>query len=157
MSALIDYSEQVSEYAVLGFSGIQLAFPQREVVSIDLGTDIDTSSAAGNRIGSLVNAGRAWSVYALSESLDVLRQLPGDRRFCVSFGSGRDDNSFALACERVEAAVLDHGGLVRPLPESILMPGMPMKHCFRNDNGLVLVSEQRGIQDYLLALDNVNG
>lgn len=157
MSALMNEPVQASDYALLGFSGIQLAIPQREVVSIDLVTDIDTDLAANKRVGSLVKAGRQWLVYALSESFDVLHQIPGQRRFCVSFGSGDDDHSFALVCDQVEAVVLDSVGIVQPLPESIVMPVMPMRHCFRNGNGLVLVSDRLGMQDYLLALDKDNG
>jgi len=157
MSAVMNHPAQVSEYAVLGFSGVQLALPQREVVSIDLVTDIDTSAATGNRLGTLLKSAQQWSVYTLSDSFDVLHQISDEQRFCVSFGSGRDDDSFALTCELAEAVVLDNAGIVQPLPESILMPAMPMQHCFRNGKGLVLVSDQRGIQDYLLALDKVNG
>lgn len=157
MSAVMSHPAQAPEYALLAFAGIQLALPQRDVVSIDLATDIDTSAAAGNRLGTLAKAGRQWSVYALSDSFDVLHQLVDQRRFCVSFGSGTDDNAFALSCELVEAVSVANAGIVQPLAECMLMPAMPMQHCFRNDKGLVLVSDQLGIRDYLLALDNVNG
>ncbi|MEN8800349.1 MAG: hypothetical protein ABF297_00010 [Thiogranum sp.] len=148
---------QVAEYALLGFSGIQLAIPQREVVSIDLVTDIDTGSAVDRRVGSLVKTSRQWPVYALSDSFEVLQYIPQQRRFCVSFGSGGDDNSFALVCDLVEAVSLDTADSVQPLPASIVTPVMPMQHCFRHDNGLVLVSDQLRMQDYFLALEQDNG
>ncbi len=140
---------QSTQFALLRFDGIQLAFPQGEVVMVDLAADIQSAASEESEIGYLVQEAQKWPVIALSKSFKLLSHLPPERRFCVCFGAGEDEAAFALACDEVASLALEEVAAFQPMLECMQSPLTPVQHLGKHAEQLVLVVSTETMRAYM--------
>jgi hypothetical protein len=103
-------------------------------------------------IGALVVHGRQWRVFALSNSFELLPEVPGERRFCVCFGDGQGPRSFALACDQITSVDLDEDKHFQRLPECMQHPLSPIRELRIEHNELIYLSDTASMRTYLETL-----
>jgi hypothetical protein len=73
--------------------------PQNQIPSVEPSMDLDIQSGPAGSVGEIVLSGRPWPVYSLDRNLDLIGQIPRERRICVLiFGAL---GGFGITCDEL--------------------------------------------------------
>lgn len=146
----------VQNTAILSMGSLHLAIPQTDISSVDVVADAKPSQSDSSLCAaSLHKQSHQWPVYAFTEKLAPLSQLPESCRFfaCMEF----NDIKFALACDGIELISLDEETQQQNLPNIMQANETPVLQLIRHQENLVIQSNSTSINSYLesLGADNV--
>lgn len=146
--------QAIPSFAVLTLGGRKWLLPQAEIRTLESILDIDREVRIPHSVGAVAFGKEWWPVYCLSGELQILPQLPDDRRACPLLSNGAD--RFGLICERVD-------GLAKPprlfaLPACMRLPGSPIQALAWLDDGLGCVTTTEHLAALLAAVvETANG
>ena len=125
MTAVLDQrrSEELTAYlAILSIGAVKVALPQNEIRTLEPVLDLRRSES-GPVVGSVDLDEGSWPIFALSEDLLPLDDLPGTRRVCVLLG--QDETVFGIACDKVASIPTEQVRII-PAPEAVICRGSPV-------------------------------
>ncbi len=108
--------------AVLQIGSVKIALPQNEIRTLEPVLDLRRNEA-GPAVGRVELDEGVWPIFALSEDLLPLAELPDARRVCVLLG--QDELAFGIACDKV-LSVPAHEVRAVPAPEVLARPDSPI-------------------------------
>ena len=108
--------------AVLQIGSVKLALPQNEIRTLEPVLDLRRNEA-GPAVGRVELDEGVWPIFALSEDLLPLAELPDTRRVCVLLG--QDELAFGIACDKV-LSVPAHAVRAVPAPEVLAHRDSPI-------------------------------
>lgn len=132
--------------SVLQIDSLWLAFPQYQIASVNLISDIDTHLCKGanvgsTNVGSIIKDKQVWPIYALSSSLSMLSILPKQRRFCVCFHPVASQYYVGLAVDAIASLELHDSLILQSLPDCMQNPRSPVTQIVKNGDTLVFMSD----------------
>ena len=108
--------------AVLQIGSVKIALPQNEIRTLEPVLDLRRNEA-GPAVGRVELDEGVWPIFALSEDLLPLAELPDARRVCVLLG--QDELAFGIACDKV-LSVPAHEVRAVPAPEVLAHRDSPI-------------------------------
>jgi len=153
---LVTHEKQPSSQtlAVLQIDGLWLAFPQYQIASIHLVSDMDTRISKGANVGFIQKNNQDWPIYAMSGSLLMLPSLSKQHRFCVCFHPGAAQNYIGLAVDAVVALELQDSQILQPLPDCMQNSRSPFTQVVRSENRLIFMSDIGYLKHYVECEEN---
>lgn len=134
--------------AVLSIGSLKLAFPQSDIVSVDVVADVRQSDETNQQVAATLHRQDAeWCVYAFSEKLILQSQLSESSRFCVCIK--RDDIFYALACDGVEVIKLDADVPQQALSEIMKNEYTPVLKLMKIKQDITLMVDALSVNHYL--------
>ena len=139
----------ISYLAVLSIGAVKIALPQNEIHTLEPVLDLRRSDS-GPTVGSVEVDQESWPIFALSEDLLPLDDLPGTRRVCVLLGEGQE--AFGIACDKVTSVPTEQVHSV-PAPEVVMRHDSPVLSlaihgeeilCLSTTQALVRLLRSRG-------------
>jgi len=149
MLPVIDKQLSSQSFAVLQIDNLQLAFPQYQIASVNLVSDIDTRTSAAENIGWIMKDNQAWSIYVMSNTLAILSSLPKQGRFCVCFHPVAGQHYIGLVVDAVMSLELHDLLVVQSLPDCMHNPQSPVTQIFKNEDKLVFMSDVEYLYRYV--------
>ena len=137
-----------SHYALLGFEGIALSFPQDQVLNINSIDDMQAPGTTHQEFGSVRHHDSVLPVFAFSDNLQPKTASATEHRFCVSFHIDGVP-SFAIACDTVEPLAIDQLAVIQPLPEPMKLDVTPIRGLLQHGDRLALRSDAGAMHAYL--------
>lgn len=139
---------KATHYALLGFEGIELSFPQDQVLNINSIGDVQPSNTPHREVGCVSHNDSVMRVFALSADLQPKTVSTKEHRFCVSFHIDGEP-LFALTCDTVESLTIDKGASIQPLPELMKLDFTPIHWLLRHEEKLALLTDVGAMHAYL--------
>jgi len=145
------------QLAILDIGGIRISFPRNDIAGICLTTDMQTELPANNReVAWVENENYQWPVFSISKDFTILPRSSDKHRFCVCLDR-KQDKTFGLTCDAVEAFELKDNSAALTLPDCMSNPISPILHVFMHNQGLIFMSNANAMRDFLLTLETVYG
>jgi len=141
----------IQNTAILSMGGLHLAVPQSDIISVDVVADAKPSQSDSILCAASLNKQNShWPVYAFTEKLSPLNQLPESCRFfaCMQF----NDVKFALACDGIELIKLAEEIQQKNLPHIMQANETPVLKLIKHQQNLVIKSDATSINNYLESL-----
>lgn len=139
----------VKSFAQIRFDGVYLLLPQPEVGLIEVsGRIVDEDSAQGS-IGALKSGNKVWPVFVLSADFQLRQDRPANYKFCLCMNLG-DEAVLSIACEEVSTVSFETSDDLEPVPACMRIPNCPIEFLVLKDIQMMLVSNTKTMQQYLV-------
>lgn len=142
---------EVKNLAVLSFDGVYLLLPQQEVTTIEVANNILDEGDAPGALGTVKSGGREWPVFALTSELKKRLERPPDYKFCVCINGAAEAEAFSIACEEVSTLKIEKSSELKAVQPCMRTSDCPIEALMLKDNQLMLVSNVKTMQKYLMA------
>ena len=149
-------SATLAGWALLTMDGVQLAVPQKDIVTIGLVMDLQFAQQDGGKeIGWFVQHAERWPVYCLDRHFVLAPMLAKVARVCMLFRSA--DHTFGLAGTQVLLLANDDDLVVQPLPACLARLGSPLNGLALHRNEIVMSARGSALTDLLIYLESSHG
>lgn len=147
---------QFQNTAILSMDSLHLAVPQTDIVSVDVLADAKPHESTDTLCAAMLDKKNSqWPVYAFTDKLTPLNQLPSSCRFfaCMQF----NDVKFAIACDAIELIKINSETQQQNLPQIMQANDTPVLKLMNYQQNLAIQSNATLINSYLesLGADNV--
>ena len=132
--------------AMLKMDGLNLLLPQRDIRTLESASDMDRSAPALNSPGWVPFQHKRWPAYCLSENLELMDEMPPDRRACVMFSYG--GGFTGILCNDV-IVLKDFDAPSFELPAAMRLPDTPITGLIEYAEGIACVSNAARLTSYV--------
>jgi len=154
MLTTLDRQSTSQTRAVLQIGGLWIAFPQYQIASVNLVSDMGTRISKGINVGFIQKDKQDWPIYAMSSTLSMLSSLSMQHRFCVCFHPTAGQNYIGLAVDAVVALELQDSQILQPLPDCMQNSRSPFTQVVRNEDRLIFMSDIDYLKHYVECEEN---
>ena len=141
----------VNNLTMLSFDGVYLLLPQQEVTTIEVANNILDGGVAPGALGVVKSGGREWPVFALTSELKKRLERPPEYKFCVCINGTAEAEAFSIACEEVSTLKIEKNSELKAVQPCMRTSDCPIDALILKDNQLMLVSNVKTMQKYLIA------
>lgn len=121
--------------ALLAITAVRLVLPQNDIRSLESAADIDAQHPQPDSVGWIAYAAQTWPVYCLTANLQLLANIPTERRACVLLSSG--SGYIGILCDAVQIARQIELGTAHELPTAMHQPFTPVLGLVNVNDGQV--------------------
>jgi len=142
---------QAENTAILSMGSLVIAFPQSDIVSVDVVADAKPGLSENLlTAASLHKQGEQWPVYALSDELKPQNHISDTCRFfaCIK----KDNMQYALACDAIELVKIKSDTPQQDLPYIMQANQSPITRLLNINNKVTLQANAESINHYLESL-----
>ncbi len=143
-------SEKSSRYARLVFDGQSFLMPHDQITSVEPGIDLDIQSGPAGSVGEIVLSGRHWPVYSLDQNLDLIGQIPPERRGCALISGAL--GGFGITCDELTPLKTDDVRM-HPIPGCMRTPDLPAELLAVYDGRVACVLSAETIARHIARLE----
>jgi hypothetical protein len=115
--------EWPERFASLGFDGLRLLIPQRDIYSLEPSVDMTPAAHSGSVGQSISQSGEIWSLYAFSSELRPLSHCPESYRIVILMKNIQP--VYGLLCEQV-STIMRSDISIHSLPLAVYNKDSPL-------------------------------
>lgn len=141
---------ETPHFALLSIDGLSLLLPQQDIHTVEPVLDLEPATNGGVHVGWISRDQERWPVHCLSADLELMRELPIERRVCVILD--HDGLGFGLACEQMTSLQQAHLSFFA-VPECMRMPGSPLRALARHSERVLCVTTAADLAGFLAHRD----
>jgi hypothetical protein len=147
-------SVETSTSALISISDMRMVLPQVEIRALEAAGDVDTQDPEPCSVGWIQYLQQRWPTYCLSSNLDLLTDIPRERRACILLASGT--NYVGILCDEVKIARQNDLGEQHELPSSMRLPDTPVLGLITvNDNDVGCLTNAEQLMTHITRLINI--
>lgn len=135
----------------LNFDGVRLFVTQPEIYVVeiidDVQTEVEENEKAAGIMGWLAHGDEQYPVFTLSPNLDILMELPENRRYCTILQS--EGTLFGLTCEDVISLPPGYNLRAQPIPEVMVTEDSPVDKLVVHDQQVGCLTTASRLMEYI--------
>jgi hypothetical protein len=145
MSQMVRSGSNISA-ALIKIGSLNLLVPQSDIRTLESSTDVDAVAPALHSAGWISYANKRWPVYCLSDELELMQEVPAERRACAMMAMGA--GYIGIMCDDM-LVLKDFSAQRYELPVVMRLPVSPILYLVAYEQGIACVSTAGRLTAYV--------